>query len=246
MATASESVRGRFPILLASLAALILVSPFLGDPDVRTRSGVPEIILVLLYMSMLLAAAHAASRSRATVIAAWCLVTPLLALWVLDMVTAPNSVAIPRHAMGIVFEGYIVILMLGYLFSTERVTTDTIAASLCIYFLLAVLWAEVYSIMEIVEPGSFHVAGSEERDVPLELGGGRGGTAIALYYSFVTMTTLGYGDVVPRSAPARMFAAMEAVTGQMYLAVLVARLVGMHIAYSMGRLPRTSAEDRPH
>ncbi len=49
------------------------------------------------------------------------------------------------------------------------------------------------------------------------------------------MTTLGYGDVVPKTAPARMFAAMEAVTGQMYLAVLVARLVGMHIAHSRRR-----------
>jgi len=229
--------------LLASLAALILVSPFLSDPDVRARAGVREIALGLLFMAMLMSAAYAASRSRATVIAAWCLVTPVLLLWLIDLASGPGSVAIPRHAMGIVFVGYVVILMLRYLFSTIRVTTDTIAASLCIYFLLAILWAEVYSIMEILEPGSFRIAGSEQ-DVSLVLGAG--GTAMALYYSLVTMTTLGYGDVVPSTAPARSFAAMEAVTGQMYLAVLVARLVGMHIPHSTGRLPRTPGEDSPH
>ena len=237
MGTGIESVRGRFPLLLVSLAALILVSPFLGNPDVPSRAGVPEILLGLLFMTMLLAAAYAASRSRATVIAAWCLLTPELLLWLIDLSTGPNWVAIPRLAMGIVFVGYVVILMLRYLFSTDRVTTDTIAASLCIYFLLAVLWAEVFAIMEILEPGSFHIVGSGKPDVSQRFGGD-GGLAMALYYSLVTMSTLGYGDVVPRSAPARAFSAMEAVTGQMYLAVLVARLVGMHIAHSTGRLPR--------
>ena len=67
----------------------------------------------------------------------------------------------------------------------------------------------------------------------MELGGRA--TALTLYYSIVTLTTLGYGDITPRTPPARMFAAMEAVTGQIYLTVLVARLVGMHIAHSTGR-----------
>ena len=127
-------------------------------------------------------------------------------------------------------------LILGYLVTPGKVTANTIAASLCIYFLLAVLWAEVYSIMELVEPGSFVVAGSENGDERLELGGRA--TSLTLYYSLVTLTTLGYGDIIPRTAPARMFAAMEAVTGQIYLTVLVARLVGMHIAHSTGRRTR--------
>jgi hypothetical protein len=64
--------------------------------------------------------------------------------------------------------------------------------------------------------------------------------SFAVYYSFVTLTTLGYGDVIPQSSPARLLAALEALTGQIYLAVLVARLVGLHVAH-------TTAEhaDRP-
>ncbi len=226
----------RFLLLLISLAALIFVSPFVAHADIRGRAGLPEILGGLLFVAMVLAAARAASRSRVTLITAWCLAIPLIFIWVIDLLTGPNSIAITRHALDIVFVGYVVVRIFGYLFSTERVTVNTIAASLCIYFLLAVLWAEVYSIMEILEPGSFVIAGSENGDERLELGGRA--TSLTLYYSLVTLTTLGYGDIIPRTAAARMFAAMEAVTGQIYLTVLVARLVGMHIVHSAGRRTR--------
>jgi hypothetical protein len=65
---------------------------------------------------------------------------------------------------------------------------------------------------------------------------GRGDTAV-LYFSFATLTTLGYGDIVPTSPISRMLASIEAITGQLYLAVLVARLVGMHIVDSTGQEP---------
>ncbi len=57
---------------------------------------------------------------------------------------------------------------------------------------------------------------------------------IPIYYSFVTMTTLGYGDIVPVNPAARMLSVLQALTGQLYLVVLVARLVGLHIAHSTG------------
>ena len=59
-----------------------------------------------------------------------------------------------------------------------------------------------------------------------------------IYYSFVTLSTLGYGDIVPKVSAARMLAAVEAITGQLYLAVLVARLVGLHISQSTPKVDR--------
>lgn len=56
-----------------------------------------------------------------------------------------------------------------------------------------------------------------------------------MYYSFVTLTTLGYGDITPVSPAAKSFSFIEAVTGQIYIAVLIARLVGLHIAHSMSK-----------
>ena len=232
----------RFAVLLFLLGALMLAAPFFGAVDVRGKTGLPEITLGLLFGSMLLSAAYAAARGRASRIAVWCLLTSLILVWLVDLATGPNSVAIARHLLGIAFVGYVILLILGHLFATERVTVDTIAASLCIYFLIAIVWAEIYSIMEIANPGSFVLLSGDTPDVLLEVGGK--GTAMALYYSLVTMTTLGYGDIVPKTAPARMFAAMEAVTGQMYLAVLVARLVGMHIVHSRRRPDEPDNDDR--
>jgi hypothetical protein len=65
-----------------------------------------------------------------------------------------------------------------------------------------------------------------------------------LYFSLATLTTLGYGDIVPTSAVSRMLASVEAVVGQLYLTVLVARLVGLHIAHSIEQAAKTEL-DRP-
>jgi hypothetical protein len=87
------------------------------------------------------------------------------------------------------------------------------------------MWAFIYTVLENIHPGSFAISeGHIEAGRPL-----------FIYYSFITITTLGYGDITPVTAPANSFALIEAVTGQIYLVVLVARLVGMHIAQSMDR-----------
>jgi hypothetical protein len=89
----------------------------------------------------------------------------------------------------------------------------------------------IYSVIEIIKPGSFYssievfgTSGSELLS--------RASVKVLIYYSFTTMTTLGYGDIVPLTPPARMFSTLEAVVGQIYLAVLIARLVGLHIVQS--------------
>jgi hypothetical protein len=122
-----------------------------------------------------------------------------------------------------------VIVLLAFLFRQQRITFNMICASLCVYLLLGVLWAMGYSVLEVLEPGSFlFTLAGEDQHYHMRFGGEE--SIYPLYYSLVTMTTLGYGDIVPTSPSARMFAAVEALTGQLYLAVLVARLVGLHIS----------------
>ncbi|MHC4130271.1 MAG: potassium channel family protein [Planctomycetota bacterium] len=110
-------------------------------------------------------------------------------------------------------------------------TWNTIAASLCIYLLMIVLWSDFYAIVALLDPAAFKLP-AEYISVGAYKNFAGQGSAIALYYSLVTMTTLGYGDIVPVAPPARTLAGMQAVTGQLYIAVLVARLVGLHIAQS--------------
>ncbi len=105
-------------------------------------------------------------------------------------------------------------------FAPGAVTLNRVVGSLCIYLLIGVLWAILYSFVELVEPTAFLYAGREAGD-PIEH---------LLYYSFVTLTTLGYGDTTPVHPVARTLAYLEAVIGQLYIAVLIAGLVGRRVA----------------
>ena len=105
-------------------------------------------------------------------------------------------------------------------FGTE-ITLNRLVGAVCVYLLLGTIWAVAYSLVDVVSPGSF--TGFSPQD-------GRGWNSEWLYFSFVTMTTLGYGDISPVSATARTLAYMQAVLGQFYLAILVAGLVSAYIA----------------
>lgn len=101
------------------------------------------------------------------------------------------------------------------------ISMNRIVGAICVYLLLGVIWALAYSVVELASPGSF--AGFEAWT-------DRGWDSEWLYFSFVTMTTLGYGDLLPVSATARAMAYMQAVFGQFYIAILVAGLVSVYIA----------------
>jgi voltage-gated potassium channel len=95
--------------------------------------------------------------------------------------------------------------------------------------LIGFAWAFGYGIIELINPGSF--SGLAEIDTDNHVG-----RIMQLrYFSFATLTTLGFGDILPRSPSARTLATLEAVTGQIYLAVLIARLVGLHIVHAGSR-----------
>ena len=118
------------------------------------------------------------------------------------------------------------ITMLLCVLKDEKVTTNTISGALCFYLLLGVIWASLFTAMETLQPGSFLFEGESMSLRSDNLYGD------FIYYSFVTMTTLGYGDIAPSSHPARALSSLEAVMGQLYIAVLIARLVGLHIVHA--------------
>ena len=101
------------------------------------------------------------------------------------------------------------------------ISANRLVGAVCIYLLLGVIRAVAYSFLEIIFPGSF------QGFAPLQ---DRGWDSECFYFSFVTMTTLGYGDITPISATARALAYMQAVFCQFYVAILVAGLVGAYIS----------------
>jgi hypothetical protein len=114
-------------------------------------------------------------------------------------------------------------VVLAYIFRSQRVTLDVILGAVTVYLLIALLFATIYNVAlqldpqsfrfpEWIKPGSVEVLRTE-----------------MLYFSLVTLATLGYGDILPTSPFTQMLAVLEAVIGQFFMAVLVAWLVGMFI-----------------
>jgi hypothetical protein len=144
-------------------------------------------------------------------------------------------VEIVDRAFQIVFLSFIVVMLVLAIFRKRTVTADSILGAFGGYLLIAVTWGITYSLVELVWPGSFHVtepleeefhSSPDQRDWLLS------------YFSCCTLMTVGYGDVTPVRPVVRTLAVLEAMVGQLYLAVLVAVLVGAKVAQAGGASSR--------
>jgi len=183
-----------------------------------------DLIGTLLYTGLLIASVHALSDTRRHVWTAAVLAFPVLLLtWIEGFYGSP-LLKVVYLVFAVLFVAYTVVRVLSYVLGSGSVDSDKIYGALSGYLLLGHGWALAYILVEILNPGSF--AGLAQPGVVEGIG------SELIYYSFVTLTTLGYGEITPISLPARNLAAMQAVTGVLYTATLIARLVGM---YSSGR-----------
>jgi hypothetical protein len=133
----------------------------------------------------------------------------------------------------IAFLSLIVTLLVAAVLRKQTVTLDNILGAFTGYLLLAVIWGIAYSLIELHDPGSFHInegLASEWRSITQR-------DWVLNYFSCCTLMTVGYGDVTPVHPAARTLAVLEAMTGQLYLAVLVAVLVGVRVAQGFIREP---------
>jgi hypothetical protein len=127
-------------------------------------------------------------------------------------------------SVNILFLMIVIVIFLSKIFSEDKVTGESIKGGISIYFLLGYLWVYLYSLALLVNPEaiSFPAHASE--------------LSYILYFSFTTLTTLGYGDITPVSLVARNLTILESTIGQIYLTVLIARLVGLQLAQRSTRL----------
>ncbi len=213
-----------FRLLLAVLVLILVLPPvqrYLGE-----KLG--SFLMSALFIVLLLSALPAIGSTRVRLLAAGAVASLLLVLVMLQLFAGIQGAGIAFQLIMVLFLLYVVFVTFKYLFRKQRVTIDTINAALCVYLLLGIVWAFAYSLVDILEPGSFKSALFDEGVEFMRLGAER--SFYPIYYSIVTLTTLGYGDIVPVSRAASMLAVLEAMTGQVYLAVLVGRLVGLHVA----------------
>jgi len=211
--------KDRFLFLLISILCLLIFTPiFQGIIGVR-------ILMNTFITAILIFGTYAASRKTYITITAVSLALPMVvSIWISHFIDIHFLVFV-GECFGIAFLAFLVVVILSFIFREREVTINVIYASIVVYLLIAIMWAFVYSVLESIHPGSF-AAGEGQIEA---------GRRLYIYFSFVTITTLGYGDITPTTDLANTFSFIEAVTGQLYLAILIARLVGTHIAQSMNK-----------
>ena len=213
-----------FSWLLVALLAALALPPLLQ----ATQLGVPGLRLGLT--AVLLAALALLGGEPRALWAGLCLAVPALVFDWTSLVLDSRGFALASSALAIAFLALVIVRLVDTLLRTNRVTTDTILGGICVYVLVGVLWVSAFTLVENLHPGSLLLDGSM---LPSSSESFR--HSEILYFSFVTLTTLGYGDIQPSTAAARALASGEAIVGQLYVAIFVARLVGLHLAHAQPR-----------
>jgi hypothetical protein len=220
----SRVMKHRFSVLLLALAVMLIVLPVLRSLFPVHETGLLGKLTAVFFLFILLSALFAVSRTRATIVISTGLLLCTVAADVLYNTFHSEPAAIAGDGLAVLFLGWCTVLIVSRIFKKETVSFDTIAASLCAYLLMALAWGVLYTLIERVHPGSFIYASKPDADLTSH-------HTLTVYFSFVVLSTLGLGDILPVANGVRMLVASEAIMGQIYLAVLVARLVGMHITH---------------
>ncbi len=240
-----QSFRGhKYQILLMTLLLLAVFFP-IAEGDL-----VGEGVFALLYCLILLAGIFALSQKRRPFTLAMVLGIPgLVVLWVAygigrTSVSFEAVLLVARETLHLAFLAVLVWYILKDILLAGKVTFDKLAGAACVYILLGTIWTLIYILLFHFEPSAF--AGPLLAELPAASADPHHEVfAALLYYSFVTLTTLGYGDITPVSSAARSLTWLEALVGQLFLAVLIARHVGLHIAQTAhgGETLRSEVEE---
>ena len=219
MATSSSSlntVKGRVIYVLAAMLFLQLTYPFSLQGDTQ------NLLYFGAYCLLLASGVYVAATNR------WHLFfavgTALLTLgfgipWVLSegsitWLTLSNYTALAT------FQSTIIFILLAFIFSSDEVTRDVLYAATTVYILFGNTFTALFMIIQTLQPDAFRTS---ELETPIAW-------PYMVYYSYSTLTTLGYGDIVPRSAWAQSLAAVEAMLGLLYIAIIIGRLASFYQA----------------
>ncbi len=221
-----ESLAERFPgnytILLALMLAFILIPPFF-----EANAEHNSIIIPLLLSLVLLGTLKVFTRNRRELTIGLALALPaLIGRWAI-MITGNRALLIIFSIAWVLFLALAVTFIVHSVLTARRITYDTISGALCGYLLFGLMCSFIFVLIEMFYPGSY-----QSSTITLKFSGHPGEIhqqiITFIYFSLVTLASVGFGDIIPTSPPARAVAAVEGIAGQFYIAVLIARLVSLH------------------
>jgi hypothetical protein len=201
--------------LLAAIALQILLGPLTLQSDLPLAGGLTTLVLLAAVNT---ACAHRHDRGRGLVLGG-----AALALTWVDTAFPHVVLATASYVAVVALYVFVIHRLLAGLLRAVEVDARTIARAICSYLLLGAAWTQLYLPLANEQPDAFRglaTAGAGHAEMVTDL----------FYFSFVTLTTLGYGDIAPVSPLARSLATLEALTGTLFLAVLIALLMGKYAA----------------
>ncbi|PHR92766.1 MAG: hypothetical protein COA78_33240 [Blastopirellula sp.] len=224
----------RHCITLLSLLALVIIQPFF------THSWVGIFVGDLLFSLVILASIHDTGirkkRWAVSIVVALPALGFMWALQAFDLASNYDALInwlILRNLLMIGFLCYTTAILMQEVFTTDEITQEEIFGGISAYLLIGLIWAYLYTTVLLYDKEAIHFPQHGEATIESsesikdrafhEVGS-------LLYFSYVTLTTLGYGDITPRTPIARTLAWLEAGIGQLFIAVMMARLVGLRVA----------------
>ncbi|MEM1262390.1 MAG: potassium channel family protein [Pseudomonadota bacterium] len=208
--------------LLSSLLAMLVVAPMV---EYRVDAS---LIVGLIFGLLLIFAVWTVSHNTRTTLVATTLGLTLFAGNVADSWLVTNGfVKFVVMGAGCLFFAYVGGVIFRDTFYSHRVTLDTVLGAVCVYLMLGLCWGFAYGFVAQIDPTAFPSISADGHLLNR-----------FVYFSFVTLTTLGFGDIVPTTAATRGLVMLEAIVGQIYLTVLVGRLIGLHLSHEQRMRPR--------
>jgi len=201
--------------LLGSLVALLVIFPFLEDVA-------RPLFLIMPMTGVFVAAVLVADAGPRSVRHALIIGAIQVGLTVVSLIDRESrtsywvavALALVATVVLMLFSTY---CLMGYVLRARKVTQDQIYAGICMYLMLGFAFGAFYYLLSILDPQSFAA----------NVDPGSGQKPDLMYFSFVTLATLGYGDITPRTNIARSLAVVEALAGMLFIAIFMARLVSM-------------------
>jgi hypothetical protein len=205
--------RQRCFYLFLALFVLLVSIPFLED----TPRG--RMTLNVINVSILAAALTAVARSPICLVTAALLAIPTVGFQMAYFFLAEDGLLVFSHGFGAAFYFVTVCYLLGYVLRRQTFTVDKLYGGAAAFLMLGLLWAYLYAIVLAFYPGALAAGGAPMASYRI---------SDIVYFSYTTLTSTGFGDIIPAHPVARMVCVLEQLTGVLFIAILIARLAGVY------------------
>ena len=194
--------------LLASILLVFFIGPVAFDYGLLSIVNLEILFLLILIFSIFLHQ-HDTKLFKVTVVS--------LMIILINILFFDNNQSLSQYFLKILIVSITIVELFKEIFKTKIIDSHIISSAISIYVLIGIFWYLLFMFLLMIDPDSFHIRNFNPEMVSIDM----------IYFSFTTLTTLGYGDITPLSYTAKMWSITEAMMGVMFLAVMISRVVSL-------------------